>query len=100
MASTTVEVPHQARTSANGRSVASADARNVGAAAHQAFWLLRITFTIAPILFGRLMDRGMFSAVLCGVALFQGLAVVAALRVGPARISSPAAPAVQPQSGA
>ena len=56
--------------------------------------------SIAPILFGHLMDRGMFSAVLCGVALFQGLAVVAALRVGPARISSPAAPAVQPQSGA
>jgi uncharacterized membrane protein YphA (DoxX/SURF4 family) len=25
---------------------------DVGAAAHQAFWLLRITFTIAPILFG------------------------------------------------
>ena len=38
--------------------------------------------SIAPILFGRLMDRGMFSAVLCGVALFQGLAVVAALGVG------------------
>jgi predicted MFS family arabinose efflux permease len=40
---------------------------------------------IAPILFGRLMDRGMFSAVLCGVALFQAMAVVAALRVGQAR---------------
>lgn len=26
--------------------------RDVSAAAHQAFWLLRITFTIAPILFG------------------------------------------------
>jgi uncharacterized membrane protein YphA (DoxX/SURF4 family) len=25
---------------------------DVGAAAHQAFWLLRVTFTIAPILFG------------------------------------------------
>jgi uncharacterized membrane protein YphA (DoxX/SURF4 family) len=26
--------------------------RDVGAAAHQAFWLLRIGFTVAPILFG------------------------------------------------
>jgi uncharacterized membrane protein YphA (DoxX/SURF4 family) len=25
---------------------------DVGAAAHQAFWLLRVTFTVAPILFG------------------------------------------------
>lgn len=41
--------------------------------------------SIAPILFGRLMDRGMFAAVLCGVALFQGLAVVAALGVGQSR---------------
>ena len=41
--------------------------------------------SIAPILFGRLMDRGMFPAVLAGVALFQGLAVVAALRVGHTR---------------
>src|ERR1700682_1862045 len=47
---------------------------------------LDVGLAIAPILFGRLMDRGMFSAVLCGVALFQGLAVLAALRVGPARI--------------
>src|ERR671931_2264858 len=29
-----------------------AAARNVEAAAHHAFWLLRIGFTIAPILFG------------------------------------------------
>jgi sugar phosphate permease len=36
----------------------------------------------APLLFGRLMDRGMFAAVLAGVALLQGLAVLAALRVG------------------
>ena len=28
------------------------DEPNVAAAAHQAFWLLRITFTVAPILFG------------------------------------------------
>jgi MFS family permease len=42
---------------------------------------LDVGLSIAPILFGRLMDRGMFPAVLYGVALFQGLAVVAALRV-------------------
>ena len=42
---------------------------------------LDVGLSIAPIVFGRLMDRGMFTAVLCGVALFQGLAVVAALRV-------------------
>jgi len=58
---------------------------------------LDVGLSIAPILFGRLMDRGMFSAVLCGVALFQGLAVLAALRVGPARLASAAAPAAQPQ---
>jgi MFS family permease len=46
---------------------------------------------VAPILFGRLMDRGMFSLVLCGVALFQGLAVVAALGVGQTRTASAAA---------
>jgi MFS family permease len=58
---------------------------------------LDVGLSIAPILFGRLMDRGMFSAVLCGVALFQGLAVLAALRVGPARMASAAAPAAEPQ---
>jgi hypothetical protein len=52
MASTPVEVPRPARGSANGHSRAGAESRDVGAAAHQAFWLLRITFTIAPILFG------------------------------------------------
>jgi uncharacterized membrane protein YphA (DoxX/SURF4 family) len=52
MASTPVESPHQARPSANGHSLSNAQGRNVGAAAHHAFWLLRITFTIAPILFG------------------------------------------------
>jgi predicted MFS family arabinose efflux permease len=45
---------------------------------------------VAPIIFGRLMDRGMFAAVLCGVALFQGLAVVAALGVGQVRTASAA----------
>jgi len=52
MASTPVEVPREARALANGHSPAGAAGRDVGAAAHQAFWLLRITFTIAPILFG------------------------------------------------
>jgi len=57
---------------------------------------LDVGLSVAPILFGRLMDRGMFGAVLCGVALFQGLAVVAALRVGQARVSGEPAPAAQP----
>jgi len=43
---------------------------------------LDVGLAVAPILFGRLMDWGMFSAVLFGVALFQALAVLAALRVG------------------
>jgi uncharacterized membrane protein YphA (DoxX/SURF4 family) len=51
MASIPLKVARQARLSANGHSVV-AESRDVGAAAHQAFWLLRITFTIAPILFG------------------------------------------------
>jgi FSR family fosmidomycin resistance protein-like MFS transporter len=46
--------------------------------------------SIAPVLFGRMMDRGMFSAVLYGVALFQVLAVLVALRVGQARVASAA----------
>jgi len=58
---------------------------------------LDVGLSIAPVLFGRLMDRGMFSAVLCGVALFQGLAVLAALRVGPARMASAAVTAAEPQ---
>jgi MFS family permease len=40
---------------------------------------------IAPVLFGWLMDRRMFAGVLLGVALFQALAVIAALRVGHTR---------------
>ncbi len=54
---------------------------------------LDVGLSAAPILFGRLMDRGMFGAVLGGVALFQGLAVLAALRVGQARAPAQAAPA-------
>jgi FSR family fosmidomycin resistance protein-like MFS transporter len=46
---------------------------------------------VAPVLFGPLLDRGMFPSVLYGVALFQGLAVLAALRVGHARVERIAA---------
>jgi hypothetical protein len=35
----------------NGQAAAAAE-RRLGIAAHQAFWLLRIGFTVAPILFG------------------------------------------------
>jgi len=46
---------------------------------------LDLGLATAPLIFGRLMDRGMFSAVLGGVALLQGLGVVAALKVGQQR---------------
>ena len=53
MASTTpLDVSRPARPYANDKGSAVAESRDVGAAAHQAFWLLRITFTVAPILFG------------------------------------------------
>jgi uncharacterized membrane protein YphA (DoxX/SURF4 family) len=53
MATTRVETARHAATTgpANGRATRAATA-DVGAAAHQAFWLLRIAFTVAPILFG------------------------------------------------
>src|SRR5690242_6932580 len=49
----TLETPlrHETRAPLNGRAT-TAGGRDVGMAAHQAFWLLRITFTVAPILFG------------------------------------------------
>jgi MFS family permease len=50
----------------------------------------------APILFGPLMDRGLFPAVLYGVALFQGFAVLAALGVGQARMEQAATAQAQP----
>jgi len=56
-----------------------------------------VGLSTAPLLFGRFMDSGMFSAVLYGVAVFQALAAVVALGVGQARIS---AVAVQRQSRA
>jgi len=36
----------------------------------------------APLIVGRLMDKGLFHAVLGGVALLQGLGILAALKVG------------------
>jgi uncharacterized membrane protein YphA (DoxX/SURF4 family) len=52
MASTTLETSRRAESAepTNGRPAQRSD--DVGAAAHQAFWLLRIGFTLAPILFG------------------------------------------------
>jgi len=49
MSSTTLETP--SRVHSNGRTHAIAT-NDVNAAAYQAFWLLRIGFTVAPILFG------------------------------------------------
>jgi MFS transporter, FSR family, fosmidomycin resistance protein len=43
---------------------------------------LDVGFAIAPLIFGPLMDHGHFQAVLAGVALLQGLAIVSALSVG------------------
>ena len=54
MSSTRLEAPPRAEKTtgpSNGRAATAAQA-DVGAAAHQAFWLLRIGFTVAPILFG------------------------------------------------
>jgi hypothetical protein len=55
MAQRTVDIPRRPRTAvppSNGGVARAAAPREVSAAAHQAFWLLRITFTVAPILFG------------------------------------------------
>jgi MFS transporter, FSR family, fosmidomycin resistance protein len=43
---------------------------------------LDLGLALAPLLFGRLMDRGLHRPVLIGVAVLQTLAVFAALRVG------------------
>ena len=53
MSSTSVEAAPRSRTAPtpNGRAT-TAGATDVATAAHQAFWLLRIGFTVAPILFG------------------------------------------------
>lgn len=54
MAQRTLDIPGRHKTAApsNGAVTTAAAPRDVSTAAHQAFWLLRITFTIAPILFG------------------------------------------------
>jgi uncharacterized membrane protein YphA (DoxX/SURF4 family) len=53
MATTRIETSARpAATSPTNRGVAAAVTPDVGGAAHQAFWLLRIGFTVAPILFG------------------------------------------------
>jgi uncharacterized membrane protein YphA (DoxX/SURF4 family) len=43
--------PRESESATNGHPAAAED-RRLGIAAHQAFWLLRIAFTVAPILFG------------------------------------------------
>jgi hypothetical protein len=54
MASSTVETSRRPKTAApsDGGVATGAERRDVTAAAHQAFWLLRIAFTVAPVLFG------------------------------------------------
>jgi uncharacterized membrane protein YphA (DoxX/SURF4 family) len=54
MSDTTLSTPLRPQTppATNGRAAALADSGSVETAAHQAFWLLRIAFTVAPILFG------------------------------------------------
>jgi uncharacterized membrane protein YphA (DoxX/SURF4 family) len=54
MAHTTIHTSrrHTAAARSNGTTGTAQGKPDVGAAGHQAFWLLRITFTVAPILFG------------------------------------------------
>jgi uncharacterized membrane protein YphA (DoxX/SURF4 family) len=51
MANTTLEAPSRSAAPANGSTDAAAQA-GMAKAAYQGFWLLRIGFTVAPILFG------------------------------------------------
>jgi uncharacterized membrane protein YphA (DoxX/SURF4 family) len=48
----TLETPLRREATGAGDRLASLGAQNVNTAAYQAFWLLRIGFTLAPILFG------------------------------------------------
>ena len=43
---------------------------------------LDLGLAIAPLMFGAFMDQGRYSAVLVGIAVFQSLAILTALRVG------------------
>jgi uncharacterized membrane protein YphA (DoxX/SURF4 family) len=53
MESTTLHAPNRPATNGGAATAgAAADTATVNTAAHQAFWLLRIGFTVAPILFG------------------------------------------------
>jgi uncharacterized membrane protein YphA (DoxX/SURF4 family) len=54
MAHRSVDIPRRRKMAApsNGGGAIAQAQPDVSGAAHQAFWLLRITFTIAPILFG------------------------------------------------
>jgi uncharacterized membrane protein YphA (DoxX/SURF4 family) len=52
MTSTTETTRTAGRPAVPGKRVTTTAPRDMGAAAHQAFWLLRIGFTVAPILFG------------------------------------------------
>ena len=46
------EAPGRAAEAGSNGHAAAAEERRLGIAAHQAFWLLRIAFIVAPILFG------------------------------------------------
>ena len=52
MATTRLGTPPAPATAASSSASSMAPAPGVAAAAHEAFWLLRIGFTVAPILFG------------------------------------------------
>src|SRR3954452_12405991 len=52
MTNTTLETPRRAEVPRSGDGRAAPLDANVATAAHQAFWLLRAGFTLAPILFG------------------------------------------------
>jgi hypothetical protein len=53
MASTRLETPSRREGGASSSGHAATITRpDISAAAHQVFWLLRIGFTVAPILFG------------------------------------------------
>jgi uncharacterized membrane protein YphA (DoxX/SURF4 family) len=52
MSSTAVNAPARAQAGPRANGDTPLATRDVSVAAHQAFWLLRIGFTVAPILFG------------------------------------------------
>ena len=52
MESTTLDAPRRAAPAGPGAAAMTSESTAVTTAAHQAFWLLRIGFTVAPILFG------------------------------------------------